>query len=231
MSDAVFMDFEEPSTGKKGSHPWDSAPKRSKSRRKGGKKASKDLVPRLPTPEKPLTGDEVRQGVSNRARAVARYRTLGYSFQEIADEMGLADAKEAQRIHYSVIAATASPEEIEVHRANALSRAEMLFKQSIQMATATHLVLDDGTKVANEKQLQWHQQAASDMMNIATLTGAKAPTKVEFTPGEAEMERIVGLILGHAGHEDILDAEVIELDAVPDVDRDGDDWDADEVRG
>lgn len=228
MSDAVYMDFEEPSSHR----PKHREPAGGKKKgKKKGKSDDKALIPRLPDRPAPSTGDEVLRGISNKARSVAHLRTLGFSFQEIADEMGLDSAEEARRIHHSVIAATARPEEIEMHRATALARAELLFKQSIQMATADYLVTDDGERVPNDKKLAWHQQAAADAMNIATLTGAKAPTKVEFSPGEAELERIVSTILVRSGHEEIVDADVIELEAIPDPHREPDEWAGEEITG
>lgn len=211
---AVFMDFEDPDGNRKpkqpstGTHPWDDKPK------------GKELIPRAPDPDAPLTGDEIRAGVSERSRSVAKYRVLGYSYQEIADLMGLKDAKEAQRIHHSVIAATLDPESIETQRAVVLSRAEALFKNSFAMARAEALIAHDEegieVEVANSERLRWHQVAAADLMNIATLTGAKAPTKIEFTPGEADLERLVDEIVRRAGHEEILEADVIDLDVIPD---------------
>lgn len=225
MSDgAIYMDFDDEGpdqrsarTGKDwprtGTHPWDSD--------EGG--TGKELIPRAPEPDVPLTGDEVKAGVSERARSVAKYRVLGYTYQEIADLMGLKDAREAQRIHHSVIAATLDPESIETQRAVVLARAEELFKNSFAMARAAALVAtdDDGNQVelVNTERLRWHQVAAADLMNIATLTGAKAPTKVEFTPGEADLERLVEEIVRRAGHEEIMDADVLELEVIPDRDE------------
>jgi hypothetical protein len=56
-------------------------------------------------------------------------------------------------------------------------------------------------------------------MNIVTITGAKAPTKVEFNPAEEEIERLVQRIVEQSGHEDIVDADVIELTATPVLER------------
>lgn len=223
MTGAVYMNFDDdegpdqrsartgkdwPGRGGTGTHPWDDD------------KPGKELIPRAPQPEAPLTGDEVKRGVSDRARTVAKYKELGYSYLEIADLLGLTDAKEAQRIHHSVIAATLSPDSIETQRAIVLARAEALFKNSFAMARAEHLVAEDEDgnpiDVPNSDRLRWHQVAAADMMNIATLTGAKAPTKIEFTPGEADLERMVEEFVRRAGHEDIMDADVLELEQIPD---------------
>jgi hypothetical protein len=52
-------------------------------------------------------------------------------------------------------------------------------------------------------------------MNWATITGAKAPTKMEITPDLAALDTLVDRIARAAGHEDILDAEVIDMEALP----------------
>lgn len=232
MSDAVYMDFEEPPGGKMGTHPWDDAPKRGRESKGGADDDPTEpknvVIPRLPTPEPMLTGDELRSGVSDRARAAAKLKIKGHSYLEIADMLEFEDARAARRAVESVIAATLAPEEIEMQRAIVVARMEEQFLQSAAMGRADFLVDDDGNRLPNEKKLQWHQQASQDLMNIATLTGAKAPTRVEFTPGEAEMERIVNAIVLKAGHEDIVDAEVIQLDEIPAIEASEDD---DEVYG
>lgn len=228
MTDAVFMDFEEP-------HPYDGAP-RGTGRPKSGRKKhdddppedKKSVVPRLPDPEPMLTGDEVRSGVSDRNRAAAKLKTKGHSYLEIADILEFDSAAAAKRAVESVIAATLAPEEIEMQRALVLARMEEQFKQSNAMGHADFLVDDEGNRIANERKLQWHQQATIDLMNIATLTGAKAPTKIEYSPGEAELDRIVSVLVARSGHEDILDAEVIQLDEIPAIEAGEDD---DEVYG
>lgn len=219
MTDAVYMDFEEPPQR------HHTSGEASRGRKKRGEREGSDpeksqvSIPRLPKPEEPLTGDEIRRGVSDRNRAAAKYKARGYSYLEIADLLEFETAQAARRAVESVISATLAPEEIEMQRAIVVARAEELFKQSAAMASADYLVDDEGERIPNERKLQWHQQAAVDLMNIATLTGAKAPTKVEFTPGEAEMERLVAQIVSRSGHEDIMDAEVIDLDTIPAIER------------
>lgn len=231
-NDAVFMEFDDPGDPR---HPWDGAPRGKKGQAKkksAGKQVEKEkkaVIPRLPELQKPLTGDEIRRGVSDRNRAAAKYRVKGYSYDEIAELCEFDTAADAKRAVESVVAATLAPEEIDMQRAIILSRQEDLFRQSNAMAHADFLVDDEGTKIPNTEKLRWHQQASSDLMAIATLTGAKAPTKVEISPGEAEMERIVNAIVLRAGHEDIVDAEVIDLDLIPAIEsadgEEDDEWD------
>jgi hypothetical protein len=207
------MDFEEPNP------PRHAAGGGNRRGRDGEDGADRHGIPHLPAPVPQLTGDEVRRGVSNRNRAAMKLKSRGFSYLEIAEELDFPTAMDAKRAVESVIAATLTPEEIDMQRALVVSRAEELYKQSIAMATADYLVDDDGERVANDKKLQWHQQASSDLMNIATLTGAKAPTKVEFTPTEVDLERMVERMVQLSGHEDIVDAEVIEWDAIPAIER------------
>ncbi len=47
------------------------------------------------------------------------------------------------------------------------------------------------------------------------LDGLDAPTRVRFEPGEEELEAIVATLLHKGGHEEILDADVLELEALP----------------
>lgn len=212
MTDPVHMDFEEPP------HPYDAAP-----RARGGKKSAKKRkrtpqgIPQLP--QRPaFTGDEIKQGVSTRSRAAANLRVEGYSFLEIAEMLEFPDARAAQRAVEAVLAAVHGDSDLESLRIIAAARAERLVKQSLAMAGADYLVVkgDDGTeeRVPNRDKLRWHQQAAIDVQNWAAITGAKAPTKLEITPGEAEYDKIVDRLLRASGQDEIVDAEVIELDAI-----------------
>ena len=86
------------------------------------------------------------------------------------------------------------------------------------MAGADFLVDEDGNRIPNRDKLRWHQQAGIDLMNHVQITGAKAPTKIEVTPDEARMEEIVAELLRRSGEENILEAEVIDLDVIPSTD-------------
>jgi len=223
------MDFEEPNPPKKGTHPWDDAPKRGRREKDEGDEPKSAVIPQLPPREPMLTGDEVRRGISDRNKAAAKLKVKGHSYLEIAEILEFDDAAAARRAVEAAVAATLSPEELDLTRAIVVARAEEQFRQSVAMGHADFLVDDDGNRIPNERKLQWHQQASNDLMMIATLTGAKAPTKVEFTPSEAELEKIVNTIVLRSGHEDIVDAEVIQLDEIPAIEA-GDD-DEDEVYG
>lgn len=192
-------------------------------------KRAKILIPVLPKAEPPLSDSDERRGVSNRARAAANLKVEGCSYQEIADLLELNDAKEAKRLVESVLAAIHGPGDLETLRMVVSARAERLFRQSLAMASADFLVdRKTGKKLPNPDKLRWHQQASNDLMNLAAITGAKAPTKVEITPGEADYDKIVDMMLRRAGIEEVVEADVLELEAVPLADRENDDEEPDD---
>lgn len=210
FGEPAYMDFEEPEAPKpfaKSSErtPWDDAP------------TGKAVIPRLPQPTEVETGDEMRRGISNRDRAAVNLRLNGASYLDIADQLEFKDAASAKKAVERTLAATHAPEEWDSLRMMASARAERLFERSAAMAGADYLVdTDTGEKIANTERFKWHQQASADLMNWATITGAKAPTKVEVTPDEERMDQLTQLVLQGLGHQDILDAEVIELTEIPD---------------
>lgn len=206
MSDPAFMDFEDPAPQRPASH----GP-----RGKGRKGKKKPEIPRLPSKEVALTGDEVKRGVSERSRAAANLKVDGYSYMEIAEMLNFKSPQEAQRAVVSVLAAIHGNQDYETIRLIVTAQAQQQLKRSIAMAGADFLVTESGKKLPNTDRLRWHQAAAVDLMNYAIITGAKAPTKVEITPGEAEMDRIVREIVARQGVEDVVDAEVIDLEYIP----------------
>jgi hypothetical protein len=186
-----------------GTHPWDEKP-------------ASDPIPMPPSRDLVIEPGRERGGISDRARAATNLKVDGFSYAEIADMLEYKDAREAKREVERTLAMTHSEDDYETLRLLAASRAEDQLRRSTQMARAHYLVVtdEDGneTKVANDKQMAWHALATTDLINWATITGAKAPAKVEITPDLAQMDALVDRIARAAGHEDILDADVIEMD-------------------
>lgn len=203
----VHLDLEEPADAKK---------KPSKGKKKP-EKPKKAVIPTLPAPTKPLTDTEVRRGVSNRDKSAANLKLSGASYQDIAETLDFRDAMEAKRAVERTLAATHSPDEWETLRLVESARAEALFARSLAMASADFLVDEEGNRIANTEKLAWHRQAAADLMNHALITGAKAPAKIEITPDESKLEAIVNEMMNRMGHEEILEADVIELTAIPEL--------------
>lgn len=221
----AYMDIEEPAGYDERVARGIEKPGAERAGKKRGRKAAGDdekdakpRIPQLPKASKPLTDVEVRRGVSNRDKSAVNLKLAGASYQEIADALDLKSAAEAKRAVERTLAATHAPEEWQTLRMLAAARAEDLFKRSLAMASADYLVLDDGERVPNTEKLRWHQQAAADLMNHVQITGAKAPTKIEITPDEARMEEIVSEMLRRSGEENIIEADVIELDVIPSTD-------------
>lgn len=205
----VRMDFEEPADDEKRDH-------------KGGKSAS-ERIPVLPPAEKPLTGDERRRGISDRDRSAVNLKLDGASYIEIADLLEFETPSDARRAVESALAQTHAPEEWESLRMIAAARAERQLARSTAMAGADFLHdKETGEKLPNYEKLRWHQQAGVDLVNWARITGAQAPTKVEITPDEAKMEQLVSHLLASGGHDDVVEAEVLELEAIP-LDEDDED--------
>lgn len=209
FDEPVRMNFDEPSPrepfARNSDAPWDDDPP-----------PKKTVIPRLPDPKAPEKGDKRVRGISNRNRSAANMRIAGASYLDIADLLEFPSAAMAKKAVESVLAVTHNLDELDSLRRQAVARAEQLFARSSAMAGADYLVDDDGNRIANGEKLRWHQQAAADLMNWAAITGTKAATKVEFTPGEERMDQIVSQIMERMGHEEILDAEVLELEQIPD---------------
>lgn len=222
MSDVppIFMNFDEPEA---------LTPPPKDSRPASGWNDSPDLpkVMKLPDREKPLRPNEVRHGVSQRAKACANMRLEGATFVEIAEFLEYPDAAAAKRDFTRALAATHPAEDWETMRQMESARAEKLFKQSLAMASADYLVDDEGNRVPNNEKLAWHRQAAADLLNHATISGAKAPSKLEITPGEAQLEQLVEQMLQRSGHEVAKEADVLELTQVPTYEGDLVDEDVD----
>lgn len=210
---------------------WDGAPAymdierppepKAKAKKKRKKKSAKkdDLgIPMLPN-RGPILPSGTVGGVTARGRAAVALKLEGASYVEIAEVLEFDNPEEAAREVEATIAKTHTAPDYETLRTIGAARAEMQLRRSTMMANADYLVTTDKdgeeVQVPNAEKLRWHQQAGVDLMNWAALSGAKAPTKVEITPDEAKMDDIVARITRSLGVEPVLDAEVLELTALP----------------
>lgn len=208
----AVLDFEEPSDPK--------PKKKTKKHKKTREQRALLPVTRLPDRPEPQKSTEVVRGVSQRARACVNMRLEGASFLEIADVLEYESAQDAKRDCERALAATHPPEDWETMRQMATIRAERQLAESLKFARADYLLNDDGEKVPNADKIRWHQQASSDLMNFVTISGAKAPTKVEITPGEAHLEQLVNELLIRGGHVVTEESDVLELTAMPPTEDD-----------
>lgn len=216
QDDTVYMSFEEPP-----------APAAKKRKKKKSKKTAWDKAPKpeaimkLPEARHDLSTD-LKRGVSQRDRAAVNLKLNGASYVEICDTLEYESPDEAQRSVVRALALTHSSDDWETLRLVEGARAEKLLANSIAMATADYLETDEGERIPNRDKLAWHRQAGVDLMNHAIITGAKAPAKIEVTPGQEEIDRIVHMLAERAGHETIIDAEVLEIGELP---QNQDEWD------
>lgn len=211
----VYMDIEEPKK-----------PARKKKKRKAKAKPNPDdLIPRLP---ERAALSVPSGGVSARAQACVNLKLEGASFVEIASTLEYDSPEDAKAEFQRTLAKTHSPEDWESLRAAEEARALMLFRNSLRMSQAEYLLVDDGEggqkQVPNRDRLGWHRQAGIDLMNHATITGAKAPTKIEITPEDAQLDKIVNFLAERALQGEAVEADVLELTVMPedmqDVGRD-----------
>lgn len=205
----AFMDFEKPKK------------RRKKKSKKPGPKPASEEVTRVPAREilKLASG-----GVSARARAATNLRLEGASYAEIADVLEFETALDAKAEVERTLAKTHSAEDWDSLRLVTAARALELFKNSMAMARAEFLEVEDEDgnvkKVPNRDRIHWHKVAGIDLMNHATITGAKAPTKIEVTPDEEKLDIIVSKMLAYMGEAPPMDAEVLELEVMPEAPSD-----------
>lgn len=210
----VFMDFEEPKK-----------PARKKKKAKKSKRPTEEAIPRLP--DRPVL-KVATGGVSIRAQACVNMRLEGASFLEIAQSLEYESPEDARNEYQRTLAKTHSSDDWESLRTAEGARALKLFQNSLRMSQAEYLIVDDGEggekRVPNRDRLGWHRQAGIDLMNHATITGAKAPTKIEITPEDAQLDKIVSFLADRALEGEAVEADVLELTVMPedmeDLDRD-----------
>lgn len=183
------------------------------------------IIPVLPKRQRiDLTSTETKAGIPAKGAAAANMKLRGASYQQIAETLEYENAAAAQADVLKVLAATHSPDEWETMRVVAAGRAEMLLEQSLAMASADYL--EDATtheKIPNSERRLWHGTAQTDLMNWVAITGAKAPSKIEITPGEVQLERLVQQMIERSGHNEVHEADVLDLEQIPSAPDGGDD--------
>lgn len=180
----------------------------------------KERIPVL----KPMEVDpETIRDPDQRAVACANMRLAGAPFHEIAKELGYANATTARSAYISALANMNPTEDLETLRQSEASRAELLFRRSLAMATADFLVVrevDEETgeereyRVPNTEKLRWHEQAAKDLMLHATITGAKAPARMEVSATVQELNQMVHVLVEENDRQIAVEPDVWEMDAI-----------------
>ena len=204
-------------------------PRRPKKKRGGGGKGGggddgsgkppaerKRRIPVLPPLDIDARTISLRGVITQLDRAVVNMRITGASFDKIAEVLQLESAEDAKRRLIRTLAKTHPEEDWETLRQLEIARADQILEQAMAMARADYFVdLDDPEHlIPNEDKLRWHGAAQSALALHATITGAKAPQRLEITPTDQEYGALVQKMLELEGKAapkeyDILDAEVI----------------------
>jgi hypothetical protein len=204
----VFVDIDEP---------FDTEPEKPATPPPPPAEPPKRVIPKLPKQDQLKISDaEMRAGIPAKAAAAANLKLRGASYQKIAEVLEYEHPRDAQSDVLKVLAMTHSPDEWETMRVVAGARAEMLLEQALDMASADYLVdATTGEHLPNDERRLWHAAAGVALMNWVTITGAKAPSKVEITPGEVQLENIVRELIDRTGHTEVHEADVLELEVLP----------------
>ena len=181
-------------------------------------------------PQNPRIDPAEVHSADQRSIAAAKMRLAGAPFHEIADELGYESAEKARVAYISALASMHPMEDLETLRQSAALRADILFRQSLAMASADYLLVTEIAKdeetgeeveievqVPNADRLRWHDQAAKDLALHAAITGAKAPARMEINASTEEINRIVHPIATHEGGED-LEADIFEIAQIEAID-------------
>lgn len=201
--DAVHLDFEDPAVARAVA----------KARRGNTRKVEKrTVIPVLPETTVPI--EEIRGNPGLRSRACVNLRVERTPWHEIVRLLEYDTVEQARADYLRTLASMHKPEEAETMRALTIANAEQLLHRSMQMASANFLVDAEHPekKIPNREQLRWHAQAGQDLNLLATITGVKAPLKVEITPTEEQYALLTAAVLQARGVQPIIEAEVLELE-------------------
>lgn len=205
-------------------------PKTSAQLRREAGKAPRSVVRRQQVPVLPsleVDPADIRKP-DQRAVACVNMRLNGAPFHEIAKQLEYVDAAQAKAAYISALARTNPPEDWETMRQMEVLRAESLLRRSLAMASADYLIVrrvvedEEGheyeveEQVPNTEKLRWHEQASKDLALHATISGAKAPARVEVSADTQELNQMVQVLLQAQNADRAIEAEIWDVDVVPD---------------
>lgn len=154
-----------------------------------------------------------------RAVACVNMKLAGAPFHAIAKELDYASPAAAEQAYVSALASMYPVETWESLRQIETMRAEQLFAQSFAMSQADYLIIhdEDGNeiRVPNTEKRQWHEQAGKDLIMHATITGAKAPARVEVSASTQELNQMVEIILHQNAGGRSQEANIFDIDDYP----------------
>lgn len=210
MDDIIRLDFEDPSKERKR--------ERDRNRQREKRAAAKTetrAIPVLPKIEIPI--EEIRGNPTVRSRACVNLRIERVPWPEIVRLLEYDSIEKARADFLRQIACMHQPEEAETMRLLTIANAEQLLHRSMAMAAADYMVdaNDPDVKIPNTERLRWHEQASRDLNTLATITGVKAPLRLEITPSEEQYALLTQAILESRGVYQVHEPDVLELETLP----------------
>lgn len=194
---------------------------KSEKRKAAGKKVAKKPKPVIPVLPDHRVNLEDLKTPDQRAVACVNLRLAGAPWPVIAAELHYASEKVAESAYVAALAGMYPMSNWETLRQEAALRAEAQLRRSTQMATADYFVdaNDPKVKIPNTDRRHWHQQAERDLALLVTITGAKAPARLEVTADSAELNQMLSLILQTSGDQPALEPNIFDMDDIIDVEE------------
>jgi hypothetical protein len=180
-------------------------------------KRRRAVIPVLPASTVPI--EEIRGKPDRRARACVNLRIERTPWPEVVRLLEYSSLEEARADFLKAIASMHREEEAETMRLLTIANAELLLQRSMAMAGADFFVdaEDPEHKIPNRDRLRWHAQAGADLNLLATITGVKAPLRVEVTPTEEQYAALTAAVLAARGVSPVVEAEVLELEEIREI--------------
>lgn len=186
-----------------------------------GKPRKPRKPPRERIPTLPATVMDVAELAkpTQRSVAVVNMHLAGAPWHAIAKDLGYASPREAEKAYIAALASMYPVSSWETLRQTEALRAELLLNQSMAMASADYFVdaNDPTVRIPNTEKRLWNDQAQKALLLHATITGAKAPARVEVSVDTQELNAMVQTLLqAGAGEEEIvLEASIWDVEEIP----------------
>ncbi len=179
------------------------------------------LRDRIPTLPKVTVDPDVLTKPDQRAVATVNMKLAGASFVDIARELSYATPKDAETAFISALSTMYPISSWEILRQEAALRAEERLRRSHAMATADYFVdaNDPEHKIANVDKLRWHEMEGKDLALLVTITGAKAPARMEINADTAMLAQMAAAVLAGQANQPELEASVWDIDDIDDADE------------
>lgn len=183
--------------------------------------ARRPLRERIPTLPAVTVDPDTLTKPNQRAEACVNMKLAGAPWPEIVKHLNYASVADAEAAFISALATMYPVSSWEVLRQEAALRAEERLRRSHAMATADYFVdaNDPEVKIANTEKLRWHEMEGKDLALLVTITGAKAPARMEINADTAMLAQMAAAVLAGQENQPELEASVWDIDDVEDADE------------